>query len=75
MALTDYNGNELRLKKAQVFTTFWSSPWGAAKGEMWEAFTHDMAWSSYNAAEILRDIATGNDEWLDWEALSSVVTP
>jgi hypothetical protein len=62
---------EDKLRKLQAFLMFWFSPWGAAKGEMWEWLTHDRPFDNEQARQICLAILQNNDNWLQWEALST----
>lgn len=62
---------EDKLRRLQIFLEFWFSPWGAAKGEIWEWLTRDRPFDNYQARNICLDILNSNDHWLNWEALSS----
>lgn len=49
---------EERLKQAQIFLNFYFAPWGAAKGEVWEALT-TKPFRTESAADILNRILDG----------------
>lgn len=46
------------LRQALLFLQFYFSPWGAAKGEIWEdCFSYDI--TPHNARKIVLDIISG----------------
>ena len=50
---------EQLLADIHLLTTFYFSPWGAAKGAIWEALTNDRPWSAQHMGEIIQDVLTG----------------
>lgn len=62
---TDMN----KLDKMYAFLSFWFSPWGAAKGAKWEAFTGDQPIAEHVAYKIMDDIYAGIDT-LNWDAIN-----
>lgn len=57
-----------KLEKLRRFMKFWWQPWGAAKGEMWEALTNDSSFDEITAERICNQILDGTDT-LDWRIL------
>lgn len=52
-----------------LFLQFWFSPWGGAKGEKWEAFSHDRPFLPSVARQVVQDVLAGKrDEW-NWDVL------
>lgn len=58
-----------KLESLGLFMQFWFSPWGAAKSEIWEAFSHDLPFTDASAEQICRWIIEGIDAHLRWQEL------
>lgn len=58
---------EQRLKLVQRFLAFYFSPWGAAKGEIWESFSRDRPFNAIQAGAICHQILEGKQ--FDWTGI------
>lgn len=58
---------ETRLKNLRRFLAFYFSPWGAAKGEIWESFSNDRPFNPARAEQICREILDGKE--FDWTGI------
>lgn len=57
-----------KLEQVQLFLNFWFSPWGAAKGEIWESFSNDRPFTDASAEEVIRQIMSGHQyKWNELE--------
>lgn len=57
-----------RFRLVKRFMDFYYSPWGAAKGEIWESFSNDRPFSDDSAAAICHLILQGHS--FDWTGIS-----
>jgi hypothetical protein len=60
---------EDKLRRLQTFLEFWFSPWGAAKGVIWEDLTGDRPFANYIAEGVCAAILAGTDSWVNWSVL------
>jgi hypothetical protein len=60
-----------KLQKITLLLTFYTAPWGAAKGATWEFFVDDkMPFEEESVLTIMSRIINGIDEkYVDWSAL------
>lgn len=58
-----------KLEKLHLFLRFWFSPWGAAKGVIWEDFSGDVPFSEGFATRVCEAVLAGNDDRYDWPLL------
>lgn len=60
-----------KLQKITLLLTFWTAPWGAAKGATWEHFVDDkMPFEEDSVLTIMSRIINDIDEkYVDWSAL------
>jgi hypothetical protein len=56
-----------KLKLVQRFLAFYFSPWGAAKGEIWESFSRNRMFSPFQASVICHEILDGKE--FDWTGI------
>jgi hypothetical protein len=59
-----------KIQKTVLLLTFWLSPWGAAKGAIWEDLTSDSPYDEEIFFKALVAIAEDKDDWLNWSALN-----
>lgn len=61
-----------KLEQLRLFLNFWYSPWGAAKSEIWEAFTRDRcSFGDTTAETICRHILEDRGDEYNWAELES----
>ena len=60
-----------KIEQLRLFLNFWYSPWGAAKGEVWEAFSHDRPFNDASAEEVCRHILKGDGSSYRWQEIES----
>lgn len=60
-----------KLEQLALFLRFWFSPWGAAKGEIWESFSKDLPFTDASAEKICGHIMDGDGSWFKWDELES----
>lgn len=60
-----------KLEKTVLLLAFYTSPWGAAKGAMWEFFVDDkLPFTEESILAVIGRIVNGTDEKsCDWTAL------
>lgn len=49
-----------RLQRAHWFLNFWFSPWGAAKGAIWESLSANKPFTDAYALAFLQEILSDN---------------
>lgn len=63
-----------KMQKIVLLLTFHFSPWGAAKGLMWEEFSHDQPYTEDTVLSFFGFIVNGvDDSRMEWEALAPFI--